>query len=79
VQRHNASAPDCTRRRSSAGGYLRRRRDGADLRDFYRNDITAVDTMIGLFAENCPPGSASPTPFRIFILMASRRIQSDRF
>jgi hypothetical protein len=50
------------------------------MRDLYRNDIDAVDTMIGLFAETCPPGFGfSDTAFRIFILMASRRIQSDRF
>ena len=50
------------------------------MRDLYRNDIDAVDTMIGLFAETCPPGFGfSDTAFRIFILMAARRIQSDRF
>jgi hypothetical protein len=50
------------------------------MRDLYRNDINAVDTMIGLFAETCPPGFGfSDTAFRIFILMASRRLQSDRF
>ena len=50
------------------------------MRDLYRNDINAVDTMIGLFAEPCPPNFGfSDTAFRIFILMASRRIQSDRF
>ncbi len=50
------------------------------LRDVYR-DINEVDTMVGLFAETrCRQASASPTPrFRIFILMASRRLQSDRF
>ena len=36
--------------------------------------------MIGLFAETPPEGFGfSDTAFRIFILMASRRIQSDRF
>lgn len=50
------------------------------MRELYRNNIDAVDTMIGLFAETCPPGFGfSDTAFRIFILMASRRIQSDRF
>jgi hypothetical protein len=39
-----------------------------------------VDTMVGMFAEELPPGFGfSDTAFRIFILMASRRIQSDRF
>ena len=50
------------------------------MREMYHDDIDAVDTMIGLFAETCPPGFGfSDTAFRIFTLMASRRIQSDRF
>jgi hypothetical protein len=49
------------------------------MRELYRS-IDEVDTMIGLFAENPPEGFGfSDTAFRIFILMASRRIQSDRF
>jgi hypothetical protein len=49
------------------------------LRDVYR-DIDKVDTMVGLFAEPVPAGFGfSDTAFRIFILMASRRLQSDRF
>ena len=36
--------------------------------------------MVGLFAEKRPSGFAfSDTAFRIFILMASRRLNSDRF
>ncbi|WP_352837599.1 peroxidase family protein [Mesorhizobium sp. M0296] len=42
--------------------------------------IDMVDTMIGLHAEAPPEGFGfSDTAFRIFILMASRRLQSDRF
>jgi hypothetical protein len=49
------------------------------LRAIYRS-IDEVDTMIGLFAETPPEGFGfSDTAFRIFILMASRRLQSDRF
>jgi hypothetical protein len=49
------------------------------LRDVYKS-IDEVDTMVGLFAEPVPAGFGfSDTAFRIFILMASRRIQSDRF
>ncbi|OBG30226.1 peroxidase family protein [Mycobacterium sp. 852002-51057_SCH5723018] len=49
------------------------------LREVYRS-IDEVDTMIGLYAEAPPEGFGfSDTAFRIFILMASRRIQSDRF
>jgi len=49
------------------------------LRDIYRK-LDVVDTMIGLLAETPPPGFGfSDTAFRIFMLMASRRLQSDRF
>jgi hypothetical protein len=49
------------------------------LREIYR-DIDRVDTMVGLFGETPPEGFGfSDTAFRIFILMASRRLQSDRF
>lgn len=49
------------------------------MREVYRT-IDDVDTMVGLFAETAPPGFGfSDTAFRIFILMASRRLQSDRF
>lgn len=50
-----------------------------DLADLY-GDIEKVDLMVGLFAEKRPTGFAfSDTAFRIFILMASRRLNSDRF
>ena len=43
-------------------------------------DIEAVDLMVGLFAEPLPEGFGfSETAFRVFILMASRRLKSDRF
>jgi Animal haem peroxidase/Catalase len=49
------------------------------LKELYRS-VDDVDTMVGLFAETPPPGFGfSDTAFRIFILMASRRLQSDRF
>jgi hypothetical protein len=36
--------------------------------------------MVGLFAEDLPEGFGfSDTAFRVFILMASRRLKSDRF
>ncbi|HEY2224101.1 peroxidase family protein [Actinomycetospora sp.] len=51
----------------------------AELREVY-GSVDRVDTMVGLFAETPPPGFGfSDTAFRIFILMASRRLQSDRF
>ena len=50
------------------------------MRSVYDDDIDRVDLMIGLYAEPRPPGFGfSDTAFRIFILMASRRLNSDRF
>jgi hypothetical protein len=50
-----------------------------ELRQVY-GDVERVDLMIGLYAEPKPPGFGfSDTAFRIFILMATRRLQSDRF
>jgi hypothetical protein len=52
----------------------------ADIERVYGGDIEKVDLMVGLFAEKRPDGFAfSDTAFRIFILMASRRLNSDRF
>ena len=55
-----------------------------ELRRIYNNDIDQVDLMIGMYAEyesdRLPQGFGfSDTAFRIFILMASRRLNSDRF
>ncbi|BBY07974.1 hypothetical protein MNVI_32920 [Mycobacterium noviomagense] len=50
-----------------------------ELRKIYR-DVEQVDLMVGLHAEPKPPGFGfSDTAFRVFILMASRRLESDRF
>jgi Animal haem peroxidase len=50
------------------------------ISDLYDGDIEQVDLMVGMFAERLPSGFAfSDTAFRIFILMASRRLNSDRF
>lgn len=50
-----------------------------ELRDIY-GDVEQVDLLAGTLAEPLPPGMAfSDTQFRIFILMASRRLNSDRF
>ena len=49
------------------------------LRSIY-GDPEDVDLMIGLYTETPPKGFAfSDTAFRVFILMASRRLKSDRF
>jgi hypothetical protein len=51
-----------------------------ELRRVYDDDVDQLDQMIGMYAENPPGGFAfSDTAFRIFVLMASRRLNSDRF
>jgi len=50
------------------------------IRKVYNNDLDRVDLMTGLYAEPLPEGFGfSETAFRVFILMASRRLKSDRF
>ena len=50
-----------------------------ELKDLYRKK-KHLDLMVGLLAEQHPKGfGISDTAFRIFILMASRRLKSDRF
>ncbi len=50
-----------------------------ELRAVY-GDVERVDHMVGMYAEPKPKGFGfSDTAFRVFILMASRRLKSDRF
>jgi hypothetical protein len=50
------------------------------LKEVYNNDLALVDTMVGMMAEPLKEGMGfSETAFRIFLLMASRRLKSDRF
>ena len=50
------------------------------IKEVYNGDLEKVDLMTGLFAEPLPEGFGfSETAFRIFVLMASRRLKSDRF
>ena len=52
----------------------------AKIRDIYKGDVDKVDLLVGLLSEDLPEGFGfSDTAFRIFILMASRRLKSDRF
>jgi FAD/FMN-containing dehydrogenase len=52
----------------------------AEIKRVYNNDLEMVDTMVGLMAEPLPEGMGfSDTAFRVFLLMASRRLKSDRF
>jgi hypothetical protein len=51
-----------------------------ELRRVYDNEVDRVDLTVGLYAEPVPEGFGfSDTAFRISILMASRRLNSDRF
>ena len=50
-----------------------------ELEEVY-GDVERVDLIVGMYAEPKPPGFGfSDTAFRVFILMASRRLESDRF
>jgi hypothetical protein len=50
------------------------------IKRVYDGDIERVDVTVGMGAERLPKGFAfSDTAFRIFVLMASRRLNSDRF
>ncbi|KAL8900331.1 MAG: hypothetical protein Q9207_005746 [Kuettlingeria erythrocarpa] len=52
----------------------------AALASAYGDDIELVDSLIGCHSEPLPAGFGfSDTAFRVFILMASRRLKSDRF
>lgn len=51
-----------------------------EVSDIYGGDIEKVDLQVGMLCEPLPRGFGfSDTAFRIFILMASRRLKSDRF
>jgi hypothetical protein len=50
------------------------------IKAVYNGDLERVDLMTGLYAEPLPEGFGfSETAFRVFLLMASRRLKSDRF
>lgn len=58
----------------------------AEIRTVYGTDangkdrVDLLDLMVGMFAEPLPKGFGfSDTAFRVFILMASRRLKSDRY
>lgn len=51
-----------------------------EIRQLYDRDLEKVDLMVGLYCEPLPKGFGfSETALRIFVLMASRRLKSDRF
>ncbi|CAO2650142.1 Nn.00g014340.m01.CDS01 [Neocucurbitaria sp. VM-36] len=50
------------------------------LEKLYEGDVEKVDLLVGCLCEPLPKGFGfSDTAFRVFILMASRRLKSDRF
>jgi hypothetical protein len=52
----------------------------ADIKRVYGGDLESVDLLTGLMCEPLPEGFGfSDTAFRVFVLMASRRLKSDRF
>jgi hypothetical protein len=51
-----------------------------EISKIYDGDVDRVDLLVGLLSEDLPKGFGfSDTAFRVFILMASRRLKSDRF
>ena len=51
-----------------------------EIKRVYNGDLEKVDLLVGLMCEPLPEGFGfSDTAFRVFILMASRRLKSDRF
>ncbi|HEY0343360.1 MAG TPA: peroxidase family protein, partial [Solirubrobacteraceae bacterium] len=51
-----------------------------EIEDVYEGKLEDVDLLVGMFAERKPAGFAfSDTAFRVFLLMATRRLRSDRF
>jgi Animal haem peroxidase len=51
-----------------------------EIEKIYKGDLDRVDLLVGLLSEDLPKGFGfSDTAFRVFILMASRRLKSDRF
>ncbi|PNX85212.1 pathogen-inducible alpha-dioxygenase [Trifolium pratense] len=50
------------------------------LEEVYGDDVEELDVLVGLMAEKKIKGFAiSETAFTIFLLMASRRLEADRF
>jgi hypothetical protein len=51
-----------------------------EIREVYDGKLDDVDLLIGMYSERKPKGFAfSDTAFRVFLLMAARRLRSDRF
>jgi Animal haem peroxidase len=55
--------------------------DVNELKSLYNNDLEKVDLLVGSLAESVRPDGFGfgETAFQIFVLMASRRLMTDRF
>jgi hypothetical protein len=53
----------------------------SELKDVYKGDVEKLDLLVGCLAESVRPNGFGfgETQFQVFILMASRRLQADRF
>jgi hypothetical protein len=80
VPRYNAFRRLLGKRPVTSFGELTSDRELARKLEAIYHDVDRIDAMIGMLAEKPPDGFAfSDTAFRIFLLMASRRLKSDRF
>ena len=81
VPRYNAFREEMRMPRVRSFDELTNNEEWAEqIRRVYDDDIDKVDLQVGMYAEPLPPGFGfSDTAFRVFILMASRRLKSDRF
>jgi hypothetical protein len=55
--------------------------DIATMREIYNDDIELLDAMVGMHAEEKrhPGFGFSETAFRVFLLIATRRLEADKF
>ena len=74
-----ASASACRRPRRSSTWPTATQSTAAEIEAVY-GDVDKVDLVVGLLADYKPKGFAiSDTAFRVFLLMAARRLRSDPF
>ena len=52
-----------------------------ELKAVYNNDLESVDLLVGCLAESPRPTGFgfSETAFQLFVLMANRRLMTDRY
>ncbi len=80
VPRYNDFRELFHKKRVSSFEDLTKKPQAAEELEAIYGDIDNLDLMIGLYAEPLPRGFGfSDTAFRVFVLMASRRLKSDRF